>query len=80
MGLYWLKKIWSLKDLANFLGLDRAVCLICGWRNDPDIKLLELARGEAISVFKEDPDLKMTKNNLLAMELARVWPGVHEWS
>ncbi len=45
-----------------------------------DIKLLELARDEAINVFKEDPGLKMPKNNLLALELARVWPGVHEWS
>jgi ATP-dependent DNA helicase RecG len=45
-----------------------------------DIQLLELARKEADTIFKEDPGLKYPKNRLLSLELARVWPGVNEWS
>jgi ATP-dependent DNA helicase RecG len=38
-----------------------------------DTALLELARGEAQSLFKIDPDLKQPDHCLLAAELAKVW-------
>jgi len=41
-----------------------------------DIKLLELARTEAIGLFEQDPGLKKAEHRLLSIELARVWqPG-----
>lgn len=38
-----------------------------------DVKLLELARNEAIRLFKEDPGLSQTENRLLKKELDRLW-------
>jgi ATP-dependent DNA helicase RecG len=38
-----------------------------------DVSLLELARNEAVRLFKNDPDLKKVENNKLAEELGRVW-------
>jgi ATP-dependent DNA helicase RecG len=38
-----------------------------------DVALLELARNEAIKLFKEDPNLERSENLLLARELAKVW-------
>jgi len=41
-----------------------------------DVKLLELARAEAIRLFEQDPGLKKPEHKLLSVELARVWqPG-----
>jgi len=45
-----------------------------------DVALLELARSEAMKLFEEDPRLKNTEHQLLAKELARVWPQAGEWS
>jgi len=38
-----------------------------------DVKLLELARNEAISIFEKDTGLKKAEHKLLSVELARVW-------
>ncbi|MEE9398890.1 MAG: helicase-related protein, partial [Dehalococcoidales bacterium] len=45
-----------------------------------DVGLLEMARNEAIKVFEVDTDLTMPEHQLLARELARVWPEAGEWS
>jgi ATP-dependent DNA helicase RecG len=45
-----------------------------------DTHLLELARGEAIALFKGDPSLKMPEHHLLVEELGRVWQNQAEWS
>jgi ATP-dependent DNA helicase RecG len=45
-----------------------------------DVALLELARTEAIQLFKIDPGLTMSENRPLARELTRVWPEAGEWS
>jgi len=45
-----------------------------------DVALLELARGEAIKLFQEDPTLGLPGHRSLAKELARVWPEAGEWS
>jgi len=39
-----------------------------------DVKLLEMARNEAIRLFQMDPGLKQPEHQLLAGEMARVWP------
>jgi ATP-dependent DNA helicase RecG len=38
-----------------------------------DVKLLELARGEAIKIFKSDPHLEKPDHRLLAAEVKRLW-------
>jgi ATP-dependent DNA helicase RecG len=45
-----------------------------------DVKLLELARTEAIRLFEQDPGLKKAEHKLLSVELARVWQPGGEWS
>ena len=46
-----------------------------------DVKLLELARSEAIKLFETDPGLEKPEHRLLTEELARVWPAEGgEWS
>jgi ATP-dependent DNA helicase RecG len=45
-----------------------------------DVAILELARNEAITLFKDDPDFRKTENRLLEAELTRVWAGAAEWS
>jgi ATP-dependent DNA helicase RecG len=45
-----------------------------------DVALLELARNEAINMFKKDPDMAKPEHKLLAQEMARVWTNAGEWS
>jgi ATP-dependent DNA helicase RecG len=45
-----------------------------------DVALLELARNEAIKLFREDPDMKRVEHKPLAQEMARVWKAAGEWS
>lgn len=46
-----------------------------------DVKLLELARREAIKLFETDPALEKPEHRLLIEELVRVWPAEGgEWS
>ena len=45
-----------------------------------DVDLLELARTEAIRLFKKDSGLKKAEHYPLAKELTRVWPEAGEWS
>ncbi len=47
-----------------------------------DVKILELARNEAVELFQVDPGLKKPEHKLLAGEMARVWPksNAGEWS
>jgi ATP-dependent DNA helicase RecG len=45
-----------------------------------DVKLLELARAEAIRLFEQDPGLKQARHKLLSAEVARVWQAGGEWS
>jgi ATP-dependent DNA helicase RecG len=45
-----------------------------------DVKLLELARTEAIRLFEKDPALEKPEHHPLAKELSRVWPEGGEWS
>ncbi len=40
-----------------------------------DVPLLELARNEAIRLFKTDPDFAKTENKKLSIELGRIWHG-----
>jgi ATP-dependent DNA helicase RecG len=45
-----------------------------------DVAILELARNEAIAMFKTDPDMDKAEHKALAQEMARVWTNAGEWS
>jgi len=45
-----------------------------------DLRSLELARREAMSLFHEDPDLKNAEHQLLRQQLRRSWAEIAEWS
>jgi ATP-dependent DNA helicase RecG len=45
-----------------------------------DVALLELARNEAIKLFREDPGMGREEHKRLAQEMARVWKDAGEWS
>ncbi|MBN1160823.1 MAG: DNA helicase RecG, partial [Dehalococcoidales bacterium] len=45
-----------------------------------DVALLELARNEAVKLFRLDPGMDRAEHRLLAQEMARVWSGAGEWS
>jgi ATP-dependent DNA helicase RecG len=45
-----------------------------------DMRLLELARNEAVSLFQDDPGLELPEHAPLVRELAQVWPSNGEWS
>jgi ATP-dependent DNA helicase RecG len=45
-----------------------------------DVAILELARKEAIEMFKTDPTMARGEHKLLAQEMARVWTNAGEWS
>jgi ATP-dependent DNA helicase RecG len=45
-----------------------------------DVALLELARNEAIKLFRQDPDMAGREHQPLAQEMARVWKDAGEWS
>lgn len=45
-----------------------------------DVELLELARSEAIRLFRDDPWLQEADHQPLATEVARLWKNEGEWS
>jgi ATP-dependent DNA helicase RecG len=45
-----------------------------------DVALLELARSEAVELFREDPRFEKAENMGLSQEMARVWAGAAELS
>jgi len=45
-----------------------------------DLRSLELARREAMTLFQKDPDLKKADHQPLRQQLSRAWPKDAEWS
>jgi ATP-dependent DNA helicase RecG len=45
-----------------------------------DLRSLELARQEAITLFQSDPNLKKAEHQPLSQQLSRAWSGAAEWS
>ena len=45
-----------------------------------DLRSLELARQEAITLFQNDPELKKPEHQLLRQQLSQVWSKSAEWS
>ncbi|MBN1693363.1 MAG: ATP-dependent DNA helicase RecG [Dehalococcoidales bacterium] len=45
-----------------------------------DVAILELARNEAMKLFRLDPSMERAEHKPLAQEMARVWANAGEWS
>ena len=45
-----------------------------------DLRSLELARREAITLFQKDPNLNKAEHQLLRQQLSQAWPKGAEWS
>jgi ATP-dependent DNA helicase RecG len=45
-----------------------------------NLRLIELARQEAMTLFQSDPNLKKVENRLLSQQLSHVWHKGIEWS
>jgi ATP-dependent DNA helicase RecG len=45
-----------------------------------DLRSLELARHEAITLFQSDPNLKKAEHKPLRQQLSQAWSGAAEWS
>jgi ATP-dependent DNA helicase RecG len=45
-----------------------------------DLRSMELARQEAMTLFQKDPDLKKAGHRALRRQLKRAWSGAAEWS
>ena len=79
-GFALAEKDLELRGPGEFFGTKQSGLPDLRMARLSDVKLLELCRNEAISIFQRDPDLKLPQNRLLAGELVRVWPNSSEWS
>jgi len=72
-GFQLAEKDLELRGPGEFFGTRQSGLPDLHMAKLSDIPLLELARAEAISLFKNDPDLCKPEHKLIAQELARVW-------
>jgi len=62
-----------LRGPGEFFGIRQSGLPALRMAKLSDMRLLELARSEAIRMFKEDPELSRPEHQLLANEVARLW-------
>jgi len=72
-GFVLAEKDLELRGPGEFFGTRQSGLPDIRMARLSDAPLLELARNEAIALFKKDSELKMPEHRLLARELARVW-------
>ena len=80
-GFALAEKDMELRGPGEFFGTRQSGLPDLKMAKLSDVALLELARSEAIRLFEVDPRLERPEHELLAKELARVWPEeAGEWS
>jgi ATP-dependent DNA helicase RecG len=79
-GFVLAEKDLELRGPGEFFGTRQSGLPDLRMAKLSDTPLLELARNEAIALFKRDSGLSMPEHRLLAMELSRVWQTEGELS
>ena len=79
-GFVLAEKDLELRGPGEFFGTRQSGLPDIRMARLSDTQLLELARNEAVALFRRDPDLNMPEHRLLAQELARVWQNSGESS
>jgi len=79
-GFILAEKDMEMRGPGEFFGLRQSGLPDLRMAKLSDVAILDLARGQAIKLFEEDPNLEMPEHELLAKELARVWQEGGEWS
>jgi len=72
-GFVLAEKDLELRGPGEFFGTRQSGLPDIRMARLSDTQLLELARNEAVALFRRDPDISMPEHRLLAQELARVW-------
>jgi ATP-dependent DNA helicase RecG len=72
-GFILAEKDLELRGPGEFFGTRQSGLPDLRMARLSDTPLLELARNEAIALFKRDSNLAMPEHRLLALELSRVW-------
>jgi len=72
-GFVLAEKDLELRGPGEFFGTRQSGLPDIRMARLSDMPLLELARSEAIALFRKDSELKMPEHRLLAQEVARVW-------
>jgi ATP-dependent DNA helicase RecG len=72
-GFALAEKDLELRGPGEFFGIRQSGLPDLRMAKLSDMKLLELVRKEAISLFKKDPELSRPEHRLLKEEVARLW-------
>lgn len=76
-GFVLAEKDLKLRGPGEFFGTRQSGLPDLKMAKLSDMNLLELARGEAVRLLKEDPQLSWPEHHLLAGEMARLWQDGH---
>jgi len=79
-GFKLAEKDMELRGPGEFFGTRQSGLPDLRMAKLSDTHLLEVARSEAITIFKCDPNLKMPEHDLLSKELSRLWQDQAERS
>ncbi len=79
-GFVLAEKDLELRGPGEFFGTQQSGLPDLKLAKLTDLRSLELARREAITLFQNDPDLKKPEHELLRQQLGQVWSKAAEWS